>query len=221
MYQPEFYNDINTPALVSAEIILAELFFMSGIVPDSIIDIGCGEGAWLKVAKEKFGIKEIYGLDGSYIQKDRLLIDENEFDHIDLNDPSWSDYRISSKKYSPSPWDLVISLEVAEHISESSADYFIESLCRFGDRVLFSAAIPGQNGLGHVNEQWPSYWVEKFEKNGFYTDDLLRWIIWNDKDVATWYKQNIFLFVKGGGKGKVVPDVVHPENWKAHYLDKL
>lgn len=221
MYQPEFYNDINTPALISAEIIFAELFFMIGDVPKSIIDIGCGEGAWLKVAKEKFGIKEVFGLDGDYIHRDRLLVADNEFDHVDFTINGWSDYRVGTNKYSPLLWDMVISLEVAEHLPESSADYFIESLCRFGDLILFSAAIPGQKGLGHINEQWPSYWIKKFETQGFYTEDKLRWIIWNDKDVATWYKQNIFLFVRDGSKSGPIPDVVHPENWKAHYLDKL
>jgi 2-polyprenyl-3-methyl-5-hydroxy-6-metoxy-1,4-benzoquinol methylase len=50
-------------------------------------------------------------------------------------------------------FDLVISLEVAEHLPESAADAFIDSLVRHGDVILFSAAIPFQGGHRHINEQ--------------------------------------------------------------------
>jgi hypothetical protein len=60
--------------------------------------------------------------------------------------------------------------------------------------VLFSAAIPFQGGLNHVNEQWPDYWAALFAAHGFRVADVLRWRIWNDAQVTWWYKQNILLF---------------------------
>jgi hypothetical protein len=53
-------------------------------------------------------------------------------------------------------------LEVGEHISESAANHFIESLTTHAPVVLFSAAIPYQGGDHHVNEQFLPYWVERF-----------------------------------------------------------
>ena len=52
-------------------------------------------------------------------------------------------------------YELAVCLEVAEHLNESSADNLILQLTNLANRVLFSAAIPGQGGLHHVNEQPP------------------------------------------------------------------
>ena len=56
-------------------------------------------------------------------------------------------------------FDLVLSLEVAEHLPSECAEAFVESLVNLGPVILFSAAIPYQGGENHVNEQWPEYWV--------------------------------------------------------------
>ena len=63
-------------------------------------------------------------------------------------------------------FDLVNCLEVAEHLDASRADSFVDDLCALGDVVVFSAAIPGQGGTHHVNEQFQSYWQERFRRNG-------------------------------------------------------
>ena len=63
--------------------------------------------------------------------------------------------------------DLAVSLEVAEHPSEKRAPSFIDDLCTASSCVLFGAAIPGQEGVGHLNEKWPSYWTKLFEKRGY------------------------------------------------------
>ena len=59
-----------------------------------------------------------------------------------------------------------ISLEVAEHLSPGRAESFISDLCQAAPVVLFGAAIPGQGGVGHLNEQWQSYWANLFEACG-------------------------------------------------------
>src|SRR5690606_35475831 len=95
-----------------------------------------------------------------------------------------------------SRFDLSISLEVAEHLPESRADVFVDNLTRLSDAVLFSAAIPGQGGTGHVNEQWPTYWIERFAARGFRLADVVRPAIWEDDRMPYWYRQNTLLFVK-------------------------
>src|SRR5690606_34222821 len=98
-----------------------------------------------------------------------------------------------NKKY-----DMAISLEVAEHLPESAADTFVESLTSHASIILFSAAIPQQGGQYHVNEQWPNYWNEKFKKRGFQAFDILRSEFWNNEHVPWWYRQNMVFFVKQG-----------------------
>lgn len=179
--------------------------------PTSVIDIGCGVGTWLKVWKDN-GITDIAGVDGDYVDRKELLISEAEFTPFDL-----ATGYTTNKKFA-----LASSLEVAEHINPASAQVFVDALCRLSDVVLFSAAIPGQEGTLHINEQYPQYWVERFAKNGYLPADCLRKQIWDDKDIAWWYRQNILFFVKKTSlnnypalvtevtEGKILP-LVHPE----------
>lgn len=63
-------------------------------------------------------------------------------------------------------FSLVSSLEVAEHLPPESADIFVESIVAHCSRwCWFAAAVPGQD-RGHVNEQEPEYWIEKFIAKG-------------------------------------------------------
>jgi hypothetical protein len=91
-------------------------------------------------------------------------------------------------------FDLAISLEVAEHLPESRAESFVEDLTRLAPMVLFSAAIPGQGGRDHVNEQWQTYWAAMFSQHDYTLCDFLRPKIWNNRRIAYWYRQNILLF---------------------------
>ena len=159
---------------------------MLDIVPVlSAVDVGCGVGTWLSVF-QKYGVKEIFGIEGNWVPKKYLVIEEKNFLNHDLNKPLKLD-----KKF-----DLAISLEVAEHIPASNTLLFIDTLTSLAPAILFSAAIPGQGGIGHVNEQWPDYWVEMFAKKGYESVDIIRRKIWNEKRVAWWYAQNTLLFLR-------------------------
>jgi hypothetical protein len=70
----------------------------------------------------------------------------------------------------------------------------VNALTEAASVVLFSAAIPGQGGTGHVNEQWPAYWRDLFERHGYVFLDLLRRKIRDDQRIKFWYRQNILLF---------------------------
>ncbi|MCO5287711.1 MAG: class I SAM-dependent methyltransferase [Chitinophagaceae bacterium] len=155
------------------------------IKPFSVLDVGCGIGTWLKIARD-LGVKEVLGIDGSYVDKSLLKIPLENFIEKDLRNP----FDLNKK------FDLVICLEVAEHLPIESAEIFINSLCIHSDTILFSAAIPEQGGQNHLNEQWPSYWSAIFEKNGFRGFDVLRPVFWDNNNVQFWYKQNMILFSK-------------------------
>jgi SAM-dependent methyltransferase len=168
--------------LKDANIIVPEIIKL--LNPKSVLDIGCGLGTFLHVFK-RLGINDILGIDGAWVNR-RLLfqyISPEEFQEWNLE----KEIKLSKK------YDLVLSLEVAEHLSEESSDIFVKSLTNAGNLILFSAAIPYQGGQNHINEQWMTYWEDKFSKNNFKIYDIIRPIFWDNPEVFWWYKQNMVL----------------------------
>lgn len=181
---------------------------------NSVLDVGCGVGTWLSAWK-KYGL-EITGLDGDYVPNEMLFISSKAFIPTDLSK------RILIKKR----FDIVSTLEVAEHLPKERGESFVEDLTRLSDVILFSAAIPGQGGTNHVNEQWQSYWRELFRRRGFSCFDIIRPHIWGDNRVDICYRQNTFLYVKSdriykypelmstvvspGFREEIPTDIVHP-----------
>lgn len=72
-------------------------------------------------------------------------------------------------------------------------DQLIDTLTSLSKCVLFSAAIPFQGGQNHINEQWHAYWQTKFARHDFVFWDVIRLRLWNEKNVQSWFKQNLFL----------------------------
>ncbi len=180
-YREDFFELVSAGSLSSAQVILPIIIDL--IQPRSVIDVGCGQGLWLSTLA-KFGIEDILGLDGDYIDNNSLKIPKNKFKSQNLTQP----FKLNRS------FDLVISLEVAEHLPEKFANSFVESLTNLGKVVLFSAAIPYQAGIGHVNEQWQDYWAEKFQHRGYVTIDCVRPKVWNNSQVDFWYAQNTLVF---------------------------
>lgn len=214
-YTEEFYDVIKEGCLRSAQTVVPVI--MDLLHPETVVDVGCGEGWWLSVFKEH-GC-QVTGFDGAYVNQDRLAIAPSEFYGVDLATPWWR------KSVDALPADLAISLEVAEHLPPDRADGFVGGLCHIADVVLFSAAIPGQGGNGHVNENWPAYWAAKFEARNFRVSGGLRWEFW-DADIENWYCQNLLLCVHRNelarrpsldrlfGTPSMAPiSVVHPVLW--------
>jgi len=198
LYDDSFYNAISSDSLKSAEIILP---LVLEVLPkiNSAVDFGCGTGAWLSVLN-KLGINEIKGYDGSWVNKNMLMIPKEFFVEAELEKGI-----IVDKRY-----DLAISLEVAEHLPKESAELFVESLVKASDIVLFSAAIPFQGGVEHINEQPPEYWSNFFVEKGYVAMDFLRNKIWNEEDIGWWYRQNILLYVKEYAVNKIKVKNVFP-----------
>jgi SAM-dependent methyltransferase len=210
LYPQAFYDQIEAGAASSAAIVVPVL--MDLFSPTTVVDVGCGQGVWL-AEFYRHGC-EVRGFDGLHVDRRRLAIRSDCFETVDLDTE-----RIASHA------DLVMSLEVAEHIPESRAKFLVADLCATADVVLFSAATPGQGGVGHINEQWPAYWVEKFERQGFKVSGALRWQFWSQvPEVENWYAQNLLVAVKHPDR---FPDlfagpwcepfgVIHPRQWAAH-----
>lgn len=173
--------------LSSASVIINYLEQELKITPLSVIDVGCGLGQWLHVFLSSSALK-VKGVDGQHVPASESLIDEENRVRSNLEE------FIATK--SDEHFDLVICLEVAEHIDFTLADALVDKLTSLGNTILFSAAIPGQTGENHVNEQPHSFWLDKFEQRGYLILDPFRKFFWNDSRVNWWYAQNLFLICK-------------------------
>jgi SAM-dependent methyltransferase len=181
-YSSTFYAERKSGANQSARLVVPVVLKLLPCA--SVIDVGCGTGEWLSVFQEH-GVQDIVGVDGEYVDRDLLQIPRDNFTGSDLRSGLTLDRK----------FDLAVSLEVAEHLPADHASIFVDSLTRLSPVVLFSAAVPFQEGTNHINEQWPDYWVEKFLSRNFVPVDCLRRMLWEDSKIDWWYAQNIMFFV--------------------------
>lgn len=163
--------------------------------PQTVIDVGCGEGSFLREFEHLSATT--VGVDGSWV--DGVI-------QVDLTAPPYPDL---------GRFDLALCLEVAEHVHVLHAEELVDWLVVLSPIVVFSAAIPGQGGVGHVNEQWPAYWAEKFAARGYKGSDELRWQVWDDARIEPWYRQNLLVFGAAVEAGDLRA-VVHPEIWSVY-----
>lgn len=183
IFDDSFYANQIDRSLQSARRYLNHLW--STLQPKSVLDVGCGRGAWLKSCHE-LGATTLLGLDGDWNSQSQMIDDAIEFRSIDLNKP----FSVSPKV------DLAISVEVAEHLEPATAPQFVKCLTASSDVVLFSAAYLNQGGTHHINEQLHSYWAALFAGHGFCPFDFFRPVFWGDDAIDYWYRQNVFLYVR-------------------------
>jgi SAM-dependent methyltransferase len=181
-YTKSFYEERRSGVASSAEAIVP--LVLKVLPARSVVDVGCGEGGWLAVFR-RMGVDDVLGIDGDHVERSRLQIPQEQFQAADLTKGFRMD-RI---------FDLAVSLEVAEHLPENCARGFVESLTRLSPAVLFSAAIPFQRGVHHINEQWPDTWAGLFKERDYVPVDLVRKRVWKNENVDWWYAQNMILFV--------------------------
>jgi SAM-dependent methyltransferase len=208
IYDSDFFNYHTEYSLNSAnEIIpLIKKYFSF----NSVVDIGCGNGAWLSVF-EKYDVKVLLGIDVGDLKDEEYKINKkNIINNFDL------DRTIIPVDIK---FDLLVCLEVVEHLKKRNSEKFIGNITKISDVILFSAAIPGQLGVNHVNEQLPDFWRKKFAKYNFIELNLLRPLLWNNSLVAWWYKQNITLYVNK----QIInsnQNLLHIYNQQEEYLKK-
>jgi len=211
-YDAGFYADQVDDSARAAAVILPIVF--GPLAPSRVIDIGCGQGAWLAAAGA-LGATTLTGLDGAWVERDKLRDPRITFHPTDL----------AGAFAPPARHDLCISVEVAEHLPASRADGFVAQCCAAADAVVFSAAVPLQGGTEHVNEQRASRWAARFAAQGFDAFDVVRARVWEDARVSWWYRQNVIVYAKRDSAAHralsgvpVVPppfDLIHPEGFEA------
>jgi len=135
----------------------------------------------------------VVAVDGDYVRPDQLAIPKKNFRAHDLSTP------LDLKKR----FDLVQTLEVAEHLPANKAELFVDNLVRHGDVILFSAAVPHQGGEHHVNEQPPEYWRRKFAARGYAPFDFIRPKLQGRAEVMPWYRFNSYIYANEAGEKRL------------------
>ena len=181
-----FAGTIEGPAIRSSDAISRSI--LEDFRPRRVIDVGCGTGALLAALRDR-GC-EVAGLEYAeaaldYCRARRLDVRKFDLEREDLHEGL--------------TFDVAVSMEVAEHLPERVSERYVDLLTRLSRVVVFSAARPGQGGSDHVNEQWPAYWVAKFEQRGFASANGIadRWReSWKSSGtVESWYYENLLVLV--------------------------
>lgn len=169
--------------LNSARLIIKEVLpFLTGV--DSILDLGCGMGTWTK-SLEELGFSNI------------LMVDHPSLPVTDLvneNKGSFTGVDLESGFPPANHFDLIMCIEVLEHFHEKRAIDIFNYITKHTDLVLFSAAIPGQSGEGHINCRRHNYWHKQFAAQGFHFFDGFKTSILNDDSINYWLRQNMFIY---------------------------
>ena len=187
--------------------------------PNSVVDVGCGLGTFLKVFSE-CGVNEITGFEGIWINEKKLHVPMKKVEIVDLETDNWA----------KGTFDIAISLEVAEHLKPSIERQFVKNLTSLSEVIIFSAALEGQGGQNHINEKPLESWIGIFNDFGYHFFDVFREKFWNSKNINWWYKQNMFLVLKEDSKwinsfnsypkDFEIMSFVHPDCLRKSYINR-
>lgn len=157
------------------------------IKPKKVLDIGCGPGTYVE----------------------ELIAEGIKAEGIDIDD------RVEGKSYlhkesifdTKRTADTVITFEVLEHIDPAFADQEVDALynaIKSGGTMIFTAAQPGQGGIGHINCRKKDYWGKKFVAKGLIFDeeltaDITKALLENryqQQNYMGWFVNNVMVFKK-------------------------
>ncbi|MBX3114385.1 MAG: methyltransferase domain-containing protein [Fimbriimonadaceae bacterium] len=181
-YDKAFFDEITEASLKAARLIVPHL--MELVQPSSVVDLGCGRGSWLKAFQDA-GVAKLRGYDGGEINQADFCVSPEFFTPYDLRQPLNSTEKV----------DLAISMETAEHLPPERAESFVADLVNLAPAVYFSAAVPRQGGVGHINERPQSFWASLFSAHGYRPIDEIRRRIWLNLDAGVVYAQNGILYI--------------------------
>jgi len=150
---------------------------------NSVADVGCGTGRYCKCFKDA-GIPIVHGYEGTIGIKEIAVYDD--IMTVDLTKRRWVDI----------VYDLVICLEVGEHIPKTYEQVFIDNLCRYVSKdLILSWAVPGQGGAGHFNELSNEYIIKELAKRGFIFDDGASMKL-RESSSLKWFRYTLMKFEK-------------------------
>jgi hypothetical protein len=147
--------------------------------PALVYDFGCGYGEYIKNISE-LGIEAI----GFEAHPNKTIY--KNIEELDLSIPVVLERSA----------DISISLEVGEHIPVEFEQIFIDNICNnTKNTVIFSWAVEGQGGDGHVNCRNNDYIILEMAKRGFVFDPSILEIRKNFNS-NHWFYNTAMLFHK-------------------------
>lgn len=144
----------------------------------SMVDLGCGSGYYVRyLADLGFPVK---GFDAN---PNTPQMSGGLCEIADLSHPVWLGM-----------WDWAYSLEVGEHIPPEYEQAFIDNIHIHNLRgAIVSWAVPGQTGIGHVNERPNEYIISEFTRRGYeYNAGESAWL--RIAASLPWFKHTIMVF---------------------------
>jgi len=130
---------------------------VKSIQPKTVLDAGCALGFLVEGLRQR-GVDAV-GVDLSDYDIDNV--------HPDVQPHCWLG---SVTDPLPHKFDLIVSIEVLEHLSPRDAEKAVENFCRFSDDVIISTTPTHYGEATHFNVQPPEYWAELFAREGFFRD---------------------------------------------------
>jgi SAM-dependent methyltransferase len=130
---------------------------VKSIQPKNVLDVGCALGFLVEGLRQR-------GVDAVGVDISEYAIDNV---HPDVQPYCWLG---SVTDPLPQKFDLIVSIEVLEHLSPRDAEKAVENFCRFSDYVIISTTPTHYGEVTHFNVQPPEYWAELFAREGFFRD---------------------------------------------------
>jgi SAM-dependent methyltransferase len=130
---------------------------LQDISPKSVLDAGCAMGFLVEFLRQR-GI-------------DAWGVDISQYAILQVN-PEMKPYCWQGSIIDPFPrkYELIVTIEVLEHMPKEDAEVAISNLCNHSDDILFSSTPFDYKEVTHKNVQPPEYWAEIFARQGFYRD---------------------------------------------------
>lgn len=157
LYSSTFHSKIQSEETPQAERI-AE-YIKQYIKPSCYLDFGCSTGIYLRAIKSKLPDISSYGFEFSNSAIEHAVT--SDIIQADLSIP------LSIEK---KPDTLGLCLEVLEHIPDEYWRQVLENIATLSDKIIFSAAVPGQGGVGHINCRPKIDWIRRFHLLGWIVD---------------------------------------------------
>lgn len=127
------------------------------INPRSVLDAGCAMGFLVEGLRQR-GV-EAWGVDISSYAISKVAPEIQEYCWLgSVIDPF------------PRKFDLIVNIEVLEHLPMEESEKAVSNLCQYSDDILFSSTPNDYKEVSHFNVQPPEYWAELFAREGFYRD---------------------------------------------------
>lgn len=184
LYDAAYFARQDRQMAVSADGIAASIRARLPAV-HTVVDVGCGSGAILAALGRA-------GVSGTGLEYAEAALARCRAKGLTVHK-----FDIEAEAPPALRADLALSTEVAEHLPAARADAYVDMLVGIADTVVMTAAVPGQGGTDHVNEQPNAYWIAKFQARGFAHDpsETEDWRAdWSARGVDRHRARNVMVF---------------------------